>query len=284
MNELQNVQFNILKAFVDVCEKLGLRYYLVCGTALGAVKYGGFIPWDDDVDAALTRKDYETFCEKAPELLPEYYFVQNRRSDPYFDSIYTKLRDVRTTFVEKGSESIDMVHGVYIDVFPLDGHPDGGFRSAVFEARKRILVLGLSSKFRHDSAAKDILFAPMRAFSAIFRKFSYAARYEKLITSCPPESSALWCNYGNSKLKVEYAPREQYGEGIEAKFEGLAVRVPSDSDAYLTQKYGNWRADPPKEAQIGHHDSVVCDLERPYTEYITKTKRGKISVSTAQKR
>ena len=65
MTDLQKVEFEILKAFVGLCEELGLRYYLVCGTALGAVKYQGFIPWDDDVDVALPRSDYEVFCEKS---------------------------------------------------------------------------------------------------------------------------------------------------------------------------------------------------------------------------
>ena len=76
MNRLQTVELELLKAFVDICEKLGLKYYLVCGTALGAVKYGGFIPWDDDVDVALPREEYRRFLQEAPALLPEHIFLQ----------------------------------------------------------------------------------------------------------------------------------------------------------------------------------------------------------------
>ena len=73
---------------------------------------------------------------------------------------------------------------------------------------------------------------------------------------------------------MEYAPREQYGDGVMMTFEGVPVRVPQLYDAYLTQKYGDWRADPPKEQQIGHHFYERMDLERPYTEYIKRVVRG----------
>ena len=71
MTELQQTEFEILKEFVAVCEQLRLCYYLVCGSCLGAVKYNGFIPWDDDIDVAMPREDYRVFCQKAPSMLPE---------------------------------------------------------------------------------------------------------------------------------------------------------------------------------------------------------------------
>lgn len=76
MTELQEIEVGLLQQFLSICEKLNLTYYLVCGSALGAVKYGGFIPWDDDIDVALPRKDYERFCREAPELLPEWCFCK----------------------------------------------------------------------------------------------------------------------------------------------------------------------------------------------------------------
>ena len=74
MNELQKKELEILKIFIEICEKLDIRYYLVCGSALGAVKYNGFIPWDDDIDVGLFREDYEIFCEKASSMLPAGIF------------------------------------------------------------------------------------------------------------------------------------------------------------------------------------------------------------------
>lgn len=84
MTELQEIEFGLLQQFLSVCEQLNLTYYLVCGSALGAVKYGGFIPWDDDIDVALPRKDYEIFCREAPRILPEWCFLQNYHSEPQY--------------------------------------------------------------------------------------------------------------------------------------------------------------------------------------------------------
>ena len=77
MTDLQTIEVGLLKQFISVCEKLKLTYYMVCGSALGAAKYEGFIPWDDDIDVALPREDYEIFCSEAPKILPEWCFLQN---------------------------------------------------------------------------------------------------------------------------------------------------------------------------------------------------------------
>ena len=77
MTELQTVELELLRQFLAVCEREGLTYYMICGSALGAVKYGGFIPWDDDIDVALPRADYERFCRVAPGLLKDWCFMQN---------------------------------------------------------------------------------------------------------------------------------------------------------------------------------------------------------------
>ena len=77
MTDLQKRSFELLGIFVRICEKWDIPYYLVCGSALGAVKYGGFIPWDDDIDVGLLRKDYERSLLVAPQELPEWCFLQN---------------------------------------------------------------------------------------------------------------------------------------------------------------------------------------------------------------
>ena len=89
MNELQKIEFDMLKEVVRVCSELKLTYYLVCGSALGAIKYRGFIPWDDDMDIALPRRDYEIFIKEAQALLPENLFLQNYHTEPSFPQIFS---------------------------------------------------------------------------------------------------------------------------------------------------------------------------------------------------
>ncbi len=269
MNQLQQIEFDLLKAFIDVCGKLGLRYYLVCGTALGAVKYGGFIPWDDDVDVALCREDYRIFCEKAQAYLPEGVFLQTFETDPQYPCIFAKLRNSKTTYIEKSCQNISMNHGVYIDIFPLDGYPRSGAAQKKLERRKFLYKLLISSVFEGECSSKiKLLRKCFRAFGVHKRTAKILSGYEAMISSHAVAESSVLCNHGNWQGKLDYSPKEELGQGITVEFEGIPVIVPENYDTYLTRKYGNWQEDPPIQEQIGHHFYTIMDLQKAYTEYV----------------
>ena len=266
MTELQKCEFFLLKEALKIIEQERLTYYLVCGTALGAVKYDGFIPWDDDIDIALPREDYERFLNIALKSLPKEIELQNHRYDSCVPFFYTKLRLSNTTFIEKTVEEFDINHGVFIDVFPLDGLPHGKSRALIFEIKKRIVWRLISTVFKRDNRWKNIVIAPFRII--VRRKLNFLVRkYESLISKVSITDSQYICNFGNSPSRTEYSPKSHYGKGVLAQFEGLEVIVPSGYDEYLTLKYGCWREDLPEDERKGHHYVSVIDLERPYTYY-----------------
>lgn len=268
MNDLQKTEFEILKHAIQLCDDLNLTYYLVCGSALGAVKYQGFIPWDDDVDIALPRKDYEIFCQKAQALLPSYLFLQNWKTQKRFPMMFSKLRDSRTTYIEKSAAHLPIHHGVYIDIFPLDGYPDNPAKQEYVERAKWWFTLLIHACFDLERSKKGKLFVTVERALRIHRHTDWINRwFEHVVTQYPPDKSNVWCNHGNWQGKLEYAPAWHYGKGTWAVFEGLRVRIPENYDSYLTQKYGNWRDELPPEQQIGHHYYLVCDCKRPYTYY-----------------
>lgn len=282
MTELQEIEFGLLQQFLSICAQLNLTYYLVCGSALGAVKYGGFIPWDDDIDVALPRKDYETFCREAPEILPEWCFLQNYHSEPQYYLLGSKLRDSRTTYIEMMAERLKINHGVFIDIFPLDGqwcterdHQMFRKKRAIFEAARRVRLN------YNRLSPQNIGMVRTNWYWLLFRLFGYKhdtaaeiAVFDRFISSFSTDDSAVWCNHANSTSPLEYAPKEQYGDGVWMKFEGIPVRVPAQYDAYLTQKYGDWRGGIPPDQQYGHHHYVRCDLHRPFTEYTDTGEKG----------
>lgn len=271
MNELQQKEWELLKRFDSICAQLKIPYFLVCGTALGAVKYGGFIPWDDDVDVGMYRPDYERFIKLAPAMLPKGLFLQNHHTEPRFPQIYTKLRDSNTTYIEKTAAAIPMNHGIFIDIFPLDGYPSGKFAQKLLEFQKRLYQSMLMSAYEFPrSGISGVLCKLWRLLGLHRRSAKVAARLRRLLMKHPVKGSALICNHGNWQGKLEYAPAWHYGSGTVAAFEGLSVRVPEQFDAYLTRKYGDWRADLPVEEQVGHHYYTVCDTHNPYTTYITR--------------
>lgn len=283
MNDLQKAEFELLKIFIEICEKCGLKYYMVCGSALGAVKYSGFIPWDDDIDVALPRYDYDKFCEVAAHYLPSNIFLQNFHTDPQFPHVFSKLRNSDTTFIEKDTSHLNINHGVYIDVFPLDGYPVEDSDARIFELKRKLL------SWKQYCALKDKSKFKIRIRNSFFRVLGYhkrthktLAKLENLYKSFDLQSSKLWCNYGNWQGRLEYAPKEQYGDGVRTIFEGIEVVVPKSYDEYLTQKFNDWRADLPKDQQVGHHYYEVCNLNRSYKSYVKKEKDGSITVNIGE--
>ena len=275
MNDLQSKVFELLHIFVKICEKWDIPYYLVCGSALGAVKYGGFIPWDDDIDVGQLREDYQRFLEVAPQELPEWCFLQNYKTEKVFPHTFSKLRNSNTTFIEQGVSHIPMNHGIYLDIFPIDGHPAGWMDKKIFTLRKkwndwvRFSVIEDTRERKVQIRNKILRFLGFQN-----RTFQAQVRLEKLYGSYSPKESEFWCNYGNWQGELEYAPKWHYGNGAWATFEGLRVRIPQNYDAYLTQKYGDWRSDPPAELQKSHHKGVVIDTECTYKAYIKERLNG----------
>ena len=232
MNRLQQKILDLLKNFISICQKNGLTYFLVCGSALGAVKYKGFIPWDDDIDVGMPRKDYDIFVNKAQELLPENIFLQNYRTDKEFPHVFSKLRDSSTTLIEKGVAHLNMHHGIYIDVFPIDGYPQDKNEQKNLNKKKKFLT------WKQYCALKDKSNWKVRLRNPFFRLLGYHKRttktlatMEALISQYDTEKSEVWCNHGNWGGMLEYAPKWHYGKGIQAEFEGVKVIIPENYDA-----------------------------------------------------
>ena len=269
MNLLQEKLLELLREFVRICDKWSIPYFLVCGSALGAEKYGGFIPWDDDVDVALLREDYRRFLEVAPGELSQDYFLQNYMTDPCFPHFSSKLRNSNTTFIEKGVAGLPMNHGIYLDIFPLDGQPTGYLERKLFFGKEKVYhwiqFCALEDETAHKRWRRKIL---PRLLGLDKKTASAMKALDQMYAKYSPAESELWCNYGNGQGKLEYAPKWHYGGGAWATFEGLRVRIPENIDAYLTQKYGDWRAELPLERQKSHHAAVVIDTEKSYKEYL----------------
>ena len=271
MTDLQKKELEIFKAFAQICEELNLTYYLVCGSALGAEKYSGFIPWDDDLDVALPREDYITFCDKAREMLPKHLFLQNHKTDTEYPLLFSKIRDCNTTFIEKSLACRDINHGIYIDVFPLDGYPTKKIHVRKLENTKKVYCLTRLCCLNFNKTWKTTVLVKILKLFRIDKNFyKIVERTEKELMKYSISDSNIWCNHGNWQGALEYAPAEQYGIGEIRSFEGLSVRIPEKIDEYLTQKYGQWKNDLPDEKKHGHHYHLICDCNRPYTLYLSQ--------------
>ena len=117
---INNIQLEIFKNTISAINRLGLSYFLVHGSLLGAVRLSKFIPFDDDIDIAMPRKDYEIFLEKAQQLLPAHLFVQSYKSEKKYPLSFAKVRNINTTYLSYKFVKCGINQGIYIDIFPID--------------------------------------------------------------------------------------------------------------------------------------------------------------------
>lgn len=263
---LKIVETDILREFVGVCNKLNLRYYLLGGTLLGAVRHQGFIPWDDDIDVGMPREDYEKFISLGQAYLPNNYFIQTFMTDPGYPANFAKIRNNNTTFVETSLGGCDINHGVYIDIFPLDYYPEE--RAFAYEVEKLLLTLRISTVFAKTKMKMKTRI--VRLISCVLYPSHKKAliRRETMFKTVP--KSGLIANNCGAWGKKEIVPADWYGEGVPVMFEGMQLMAPVEYDKWLTQVYGDYMQLPPVEKRVGHHFVDVIDLSKPYTEYMRK--------------
>lgn len=262
LKELKTVELELLRTFMDVCRRLGLRYYVLGGTMLGAVRHGGFIPWDDDIDVGMLRQDYEILLSKGQALLPEGLFLQSFVTDPEYPANFAKLRNSRTTFVEAGLKNRKINHGVYIDIFPLDFYPDKGQRC--FSIRKDLLSLRISTTFAvggMKTSTKLVRLASRLLYPTVKGALQKRERLFKSVTQ-----GAKIANHCGAWDKKEIVPAHWYGEGVTMAFEDLQVTVPTHYHNWLTQVYGDYMQLPPEDKRVPHHYVEAFDLTKAYTE------------------
>lgn len=255
LQELKRIELDILKVFHSFCQENDIRYYLSHGTLLGAIRYKGFIPWDDDVDVLVPREDYERLLSSFQD--GERYRLFAYEKDPQYSYPFAKLCDM-TTRKEENDVINSIGLGVDIDIFPLDWW-DGDLEEARQEAKrinKYMFRLGLTKLSRPDSLHPVKRF--IKGIVMFFYKLRGSGHYIRKITGeCVKEGQKgsaylgckAWCVYGERGI----IPAEAFGEPVDVAFEGEMFPAPKDWDTYLTCLYGDYLPEPPKEKQKTHH-------------------------------
>ena len=267
MNEIQEKLLSIAKEYIRICSLLGLRYFAWGGTCLGAVRHHGFIPWDDDMDFAMPREDFEILRKKWSAYANDRYFFQTQESDPYYFYNFGKIRDCSTTAIECSLQGYPINHGLWIDIFPIDGYPANkrvfykmAMRSRVFYRRRYLSHLYPINGFwrRAFQVIITILFPSKKLARYLdikqYRKFSF-------------DMSTMVCVAPFSGEDPNPLNQAWFTNYLIVSFEGMPVRVPIGYREELTQLYGDWQTPPPEKERVGHHHCVVLDLSKPYTDY-----------------
>jgi lipopolysaccharide cholinephosphotransferase len=260
---LQLVELEILAEIARRCDAEGLRWFVVGGTLLGAVRHGGFIPWDDDVDIGMPRPDYERFAALSRRSTDPRFTWQGPETEPAYPFIFGKLLRAGTRVEEPAVAHLPITQAVYVDIFPFDGAPASPALRRVHAAAYKFAVTAVGARIRRAGRKRLIAYAfrlvPRVVALALVRRLVRHAPYDR--SPFAVNASGAW-GYGR-----ECQPRDRLEPTASLPFENMTVRVPGRWDEYLGQVYGDYRQLPPPEHRMPRHGFRILSLgaadERP---------------------
>lgn len=267
LEELHPYSLRMLKYVDDVCRENNLTYFLSGGTALGAVRHGGFIPWDDDADIMLPRSDYERFlkimAEKEEKGLSGIYKVGSvhNRSDWSFP--FARIWDSTTRVVYHNLNEAPT--GIFIDIYPMDGLPDSMRRTKLYYLRIRLLHVCLFASIRKHFKPDESYIALKKMLAVVMRRIGsrrICMHIDRLARKRDFDSAKyVGCTVLSHYMARERFERRHFQHGIYHKFEDLQLPIPNGCDAYLSSLYGDYMTPPPEHMQNsgGHQMDIYAD-------------------------
>ena len=269
----QGVLLELLTEFDRICRDNDIGYVLFAGSALGAVRHRGFIPWDDDLDVAMLRADYERFLQVAPRQLGEKYYLQGEFS-PHWPMFFSKLRKNNTACMERFIPRDEAMHqGIYMDIFPVDNLSDSKLgRKIQFAASKVVIAKGLRRRgYLTDSRKKKLFMALCTLASR--RWMHKIARLDK-----KADTEFVHTFFGAaSRYEKNVFPRSWFTERKTVEFQGRQVAISNHAHEMLELIYGDYMTEPPEEERRCKVHGVIVDTERSYQNYLQQQREMKVT-------
>ena len=269
------VELDLLNELMDVCKKHGIKFQVFAGTLLGAVRHKGFIPWDDDLDVAITRDEYNKLLAVSAEFKSPY-FLQTALSDRRYFCPYARLRNSETTAVIKGMVDPTYNSGIYIDIFVLDGCALHSLLFKFQHALRLVVRKLLTVYYQKEPRDSSMLERLLRVTRLLARMFPYAVWYSmylKIITMFDKSSVLAFLSHTTWDRSRHWVYRKETDELIELPFENLRVPVSKFYPEILSRNYHNYMSFPPAELRGKWHEGKIhFEPDVPYKEYFARKK------------
>ena len=281
MKKVWAIEIAMLEEVRKICERHGLTYYAIAGTAIGAVRHKGFIPWDDDLDIAMKRDEYDRFITYAEKELEFPFFLQTPTNDkPFYHKNFVKIRHSLSTMTSLNDGCFPYNNGVFIDVFPLDCYDDIPSINAFCRLEKIRTVVAwnrIHCKYIKGFSGANVLRKIAWVLSPLILCGSVESYYIKHEEKCRklsnPDMPKLGVVYGWMKPGVDHKRRahdkDVFDGVIYEDFEYIKIPLPVGYDRMLRQEYGDYMEFPPVEER-GKHHGFELDPDIPYKEYCSE--------------
>lgn len=257
LRKLQLTELKCLDEVKRICELHNLKYFLIAGTLIGAIRHKGFIPWDDDIDIGMMRDDYEKFLEYCKtDLNIDEFFLQTPETEK--DSADFELARIRlnnTKFIETHRKDLQIHHGIFVEVFPYDDLPESQLRCLLYSDSFRILKKAVGIRMGYRYKAKNLLNRFIIYFMAFCTKIIPLEKMKKIMNNYHlkyqnPNSKYVFLIAGGTSYKEERHLRTTVTELSQAEFEGKLYPIPKNYHEFLSEQYGDYMTPPPIEKQV----------------------------------
>ena len=265
LKRIQEVELEILKDFMDICDRHGLDYFGIAGTGIGALRHHGFIPWDDDIDVAMPRDDFEKLLPLVEKEMGDKYLIMNAERYPNYPLMTTRITMRGTKFKEEALKNIDAPLGIFLDLYPLDKVSDNP-KEARRQARdawfwSKILILrsipfpmlgfsGWKAKIIHAICGLAHL---VLSILHVPKTWIYKKAYEAETRSnhyTKTKNLDFFCD--TTPYMNLYAVKDIYPLR-KLPFEDVELNFPHNLHNNLTGMYGDYMQLPPEEKRKNHY-------------------------------
>lgn len=268
------VLLEMLEDIAGVCRKHGLRCWLYCGTLLGAVREGGFIPWDDDADLAMPEEDCRAFFRLAGKELGDRYTVQTLKNTPAHPWLWMRVFRNGTTYLRRDWKDLPVHHGIAVDIYPMTGV--AGSRAGY---RMQLVMLNFAKALRHIDYWRTTGIPEDRKLRRVYKVLSKVpgplrrgmSRAALRLAVKPASRSGRACTLDGAPFVPKYDSRD-WEKTTEISLEGIPFDAPAEYDKLLRIMYGDYMVPTPPGKRKSHGDDyggVIIDTDRDYREYLS---------------
>lgn len=263
---VQELLLFTLETFIDFCEKNHLRYYFIGGSLIGVLRHKGFVPWDDDIDVGMPRKDFDKFHSLLDKKMPEGFGICTRHTDPNWHFLFSQFQDLESEIEIHFTEEPRRAY-IWIDIYPLDGLPSN--KALRWLRVKNILFHRYMVQVANISTQVDAV-RQRPLHERLVLAFCKATRIGKLINTDRTmdklekilrKTDFDTAEWGGSMLshyrERAVVKKEWYGTPQKGSFEGIEVSIPENSDAILRSLYGDYMQLPPENERATHNVTIL---------------------------